>query len=369
MFFQHDLLAIAQGGSSVHHTDRVRRVKALVFVIFLLSVALPSVALAANDGDNGKSAEAHAKKDDSASTSVTTTASAPDESTTVALESDGIVDTSSTGNGKALGKSKKSSTTTTSAATSSPASTTTTSGTKSNGNGNGNGNGNNKSGGGGSGKPFDPDPPPTQTPPATTGPTGCDAYGNSQGGAYDHDNCDGNQGLNGNGGNGKCAGCTGKADDKGPGGQSPGDHNNGYECDHNSGVGKGNPAHSKCPKTPPPPCQTNCGGGCQGNCGGCQNNCNPGCQVDCVPPCQTNCSPGCVPSAANNNCEEEEDDVLGKVIHRAVPDEVLGERVRNDAVLPFTGSSSVVPMLTLGGVLIAVGSVSFLLAARKRRHQ
>lgn len=48
-----------------------------------------------------------------------------------------------------------------------------------------------------------------------------------------------------------CAGSVGNADDKNPPGQLPGpqDENNGYECDGNAGVAKGNPAHSFC--TPP----------------------------------------------------------------------------------------------------------------------
>src|SRR5207248_11743797 len=54
---------------------------------------------------------------------------------------------------------------------------------------------------------------------------------------------------NGNGdANGKpCAGCVGNADGKNPPGQLPGgqDHNNGYECDGNHGVGRTNPAHSR----------------------------------------------------------------------------------------------------------------------------
>ena len=100
-------------------------------------------------------------------------------------------------------------------------------------------------------KPYEPDPEPVETDPATTGPSTCPDYDDGDADPYDHENCDGTQGLHGNGGNGKCAGCTGKADDKLPGGQFAGDHNNGYECDHNGGVGKGNPAHSKCP--PPPP--------------------------------------------------------------------------------------------------------------------
>ena len=60
---------------------------------------------------------------------------------------------------------------------------------------------------------------------------------------------------NGNGdgnANGKpCAGCVGNADSKNPPGQLPGpdDGNNGYECDGNSGVARGNPAHSFCQPT------------------------------------------------------------------------------------------------------------------------
>jgi len=47
------------------------------------------------------------------------------------------------------------------------------------------------------------------------------------------------------------AGTVGNADDKNPPGQQPSgvagaDGNKGYECDENSGVGKGNPAHSTC---------------------------------------------------------------------------------------------------------------------------
>src|SRR4051812_8844078 len=49
-----------------------------------------------------------------------------------------------------------------------------------------------------------------------------------------------------------CAGCVGNADDKNPPGQykDGSDHNNGYECDGNNGIGKTNPAHSGCQSTP-----------------------------------------------------------------------------------------------------------------------
>ena len=63
----------------------------------------------------------------------------------------------------------------------------------------------------------------------------------------------GSPSLNGNGGGaatGKpCAGCVGKADNKNPPGQAPSgpvDHNAGYECDRNHGIGRSNPAHTGC---------------------------------------------------------------------------------------------------------------------------
>lgn len=90
--------------------------------------------------------------------------------------------------------------------------------------------------------------------------------GANQGGPYDN-TCDGSPSGNGNG-NGQatgkpCAGCVGNADDKNPGynngkGQMPNgsDHNAGYECDRNQGVGRTNPAHTGCTQgttvNPPP---------------------------------------------------------------------------------------------------------------------
>ena len=81
---------------------------------------------------------------------------------------------------------------------------------------------------------------------------GADPGGGANGpGAYGS-TCNGSASQNGNGGGGAkgkpCAGCVGNADDKNPPGQAPNgsDHNAGYECDRNNGVGKGNPAHSGC---------------------------------------------------------------------------------------------------------------------------
>jgi hypothetical protein len=80
---------------------------------------------------------------------------------------------------------------------------------------------------------------------------GCAQAQENDGDPYDS-TCDGSPSQNGNGGgnaSGKpCAGCVGAADNKNPKGQYPdgSDHNNGYECDGNNGVGKGNPAHTAC---------------------------------------------------------------------------------------------------------------------------
>jgi hypothetical protein len=102
---------------------------------------------------------------------------------------------------------------------------------------------------------------------------GCDeshhsdtGHGANQGGPYDS-TCDGSPSGNGNG-NGQatgkpCAGCVGNADDKNPKGQMPNgsDHNAGYECDRNHGIGQTNPAHTGCRQTtvnPPPPPPAKC---------------------------------------------------------------------------------------------------------------
>src|SRR4051812_20779238 len=91
---------------------------------------------------------------------------------------------------------------------------------------------------------------------------------------------DGSPSLNGNGGGkatGKpCAGCVGKADNKNPPGQykDGSDHNAGYECDRNHGVGRTNPAHTACKPSPPPACVPKPGE---------DKNCHPVTPPACVP--------------------------------------------------------------------------------------
>ena len=71
--------------------------------------------------------------------------------------------------------------------------------------------------------------------------------------------CDGRPSDNGGGGGGgggrPCQGCVGNADDHNPPGQyrDGRDPNNGYECDGNNGIARGNPAHTGCTTPPPPP--------------------------------------------------------------------------------------------------------------------
>lgn len=150
-------------------------------------------------------------------------------------------------------------------------------------------------------------------------PKGCDQAGFNDGGAYDS-TCDGTPGEQGNDGNDKVAGSEGSADNKFPPGQipsGPDDGNNGYECDGNNGISKGNPAHTRC-KQPPPPTAV------------------------------------CVPTAANNFCQPpnppkppktpEEPEVLKKFVRRppptappAVPPAVEGRRASQ---LPVTGFES-----------------------------
>jgi len=132
------------------------------------------------------------------------------------------------------------------------------------------------------------------------------ANGQCPGGAY----CSTRNGAPSGNGNGNgiavgkpCAGCVGKADNKNPQGQRPNgsDHNAGYECDRNHGIGRTNPAHTGCaPSTPgcvataTNPCTP--GSGCVATA---TNPCTPG--SGCVATATNPCTPGsgCVATATN----------------------------------------------------------------------
>ena len=203
--------------------------------------------------------------------------------------------------------------------------------------------------------------------------------------------CDGSPSKNGNGGGdggGKpCAGCVGAADNKNPPGQFPNgtDHNNGYECDGNSGVGKTNPAHTGCPPPPtvpvcdadintpgiqpcvPPPPPPVCDGDIN----------TPGIQP-CLPPppvCDADINmPGiqpCKPPVDGDSVKGvligpsvDGDSVLPQVV---TPDHVLEVQLRPKAplgsVLPVTGVD-VIP----AALISSLGLISSGLVALRRRR-
>ena len=215
---------------------------------------------------------------------------------------------------------------------------------------------------------------------------------------------DGSPSMNGNGGGkatGKpCAGCVGKADNKNPKGQYPNgsDHNAGYECDRNHGIGRSNPAHTGCTSGGTTDCTTNptapeCSGGgtdctsnptapeCSGGGTDCTTNptapeCNGGHGGDCMTnPTAPECQPGggneCVPTAANNFCTTN---VLGEKVTKTPngptnvpPASVLGERVTQspNGALPFTGAD--IALMTALGLATALGGMAMLAVARRKR--
>jgi hypothetical protein len=183
-------------------------------------------------------------------------------------------------------------------------------------------------------------------------------HGANQGGPYDN-TCPSDEGPapNGNGGGkstGKpCAGCVGNADDKNPGaasgkGQYPNgsDHNAGYECDRNKGVGRGNPAHTGCDPDDPPPhdeCPNIPGNQAAGT------DCDPD-----DPPRHDECPniPGNQPqgTVCEEDSPEDPDEVLGLTIHRRPPGAVV-----SPAALPFTGGN-LLPFVITSVLMIGAGA-------------
>ena len=181
---------------------------------------------------------------------------------------------------------------------------------------------------------------------------------------------DGSPSMNGNGGGkatGKpCAGCVGKADNKNPHGQYPNgsDHNAGYECDRNHGIGRTNPAHTGCTgsTTPEPGCVENpvtpgpdCGStpppsDCV------ENPVTPG------PDCATVSTPtGCTPAAA---CLTVSPPVASGASAQVVAAAAPPAAVRA-TVLPETGSpAAMVAQLVASLALLAAGA---LVLSRRRR--
>ena len=192
---------------------------------------------------------------------------------------------------------------------------------------------------------------------------------------------DGSPSGNGNG-NGKatgkpCAGCVGKADNKNPKGQYPNgsDHNAGYECDRNHGIGRTNPAHTGCQSGGGGGCDAateDCGGGdCDaatedcggGDCDTATEDCGGGNDCDATTEDCGNPPPACVPTKANNFCSNVE----GEHHTRKPPTKVLGEKVtKTPTVLPFTGAAGIGVMIGTAALAMAAGG-GLMLASRRRR--
>jgi hypothetical protein len=223
------------------------------------------------------------------------------------------------------------------------------------------------------------------------------ANGQCPGGTYCSTR-DGSPSLNGNGGGqakGKpCAGCVGKADNKNPPGQEKNDPmgtfpNNGYECDHNNGIGKSNPAHTGCQSSStPPPCDStteDCG--TPPPCDEATQDCGtpPPCDEatqDCgsPPPCDEateDCSSppptACVPTAANNFCSNVEGEHHSKTPQTTPTPSVLGEKltrtpsVAPTGALPFTGLP-LVGLVAAGLLTMAAGVLLTAATIRRRRE-
>jgi hypothetical protein len=192
---------------------------------------------------------------------------------------------------------------------------------------------------------------------------------------------DGSPSLNGNGGGnatGKpCAGCVGKADNKNPPGQEMQDPmgtfpNNGYECDHNNGIGKTNPAHTGCQSTTTPGCDEATEDCTPNECDEATEDCTPSecdeATEDCTP------NETCTATAANNFCSE----VLGEH-HNRKPPVVLGERIvapeadvpptaATPGALPFTGGEIGI-LLMLAVTALGAGGAILLVGRRRRSAQ
>ena len=216
------------------------------------------------------------------------------------------------------------------------------------------------------------------------------ANGQCPGGAYCSTR-DGSPSMNGNGGGkatGKpCAGCVGKADNKNPKGQAPdgSDHNAGYECDRNHGIGRTNPAHTGCtptpetppgecvptdehPCTPPPPCVPTEDEPCTppGECVPTDDEpctppaeCVPTTDKPCVTPPGTNRPPTVLGTEATRSPA-----VLGTAATRAP----VAAVAPSAAALPATGAGQSDQLLALlGGGLVLTGA-TMLVARRKAQR-
>jgi hypothetical protein len=209
---------------------------------------------------------------------------------------------------------------------------------------------------------------------STTSPQPLSNADQNPGGANNGGDCgaycstrDGSPSGNGNGGgvaSGKpCAGCVGKADNKNPPGQAPdgSDHNNGYECDGNSGIAKTNPAHTGCqtptqsPSQSPSPTPSEC----------VPSEANDHCGTP---------SPECTPTVENDNCGTPSVAPSSATQSPTITPAVKGVKIVKPPVqvrpgrLPRTGTAVPIGLLlALGFGAIALG-VGVTVATPSHRH-
>jgi hypothetical protein len=178
----------------------------------------------------------------------------------------------------------------------------------------------------------------------------------------------GNGNGNGNAVGKPCAGCVGKADNKNPHGQMPNgsDPNAGYECDRNHGIGRTNPAHTGCTAatTPPPPCETDCGGsngggGCVTDCGG--SNGGGGCVTDCG---GSNGGGGCVTDCGGSNGGGSSSDTP------PAPEAASAQAPANDtSALASTGAINAGLFAGIAAALLVLGVAALALSSRLTRRR
>ena len=181
---------------------------------------------------------------------------------------------------------------------------------------------------------------------------------------------DGSPSGNGNGNGaalGKpCAGCVGKADNKNPAGQMPdgSDHNAGYECDTNHGIGRTNPAHTGCTPAPTSGCVATATQPCDTGSGGCVATATQPCAgtSGCVEtvghPCETGSSSGCVATAVHP-CTSPH---AGALAESQTRNGVSASSPATSAALASTGTD-VAWLLAVGLILIGLGSVALFTGA------
>jgi len=170
----------------------------------------------------------------------------------------------------------------------------------------------------------------------------------------------GSPSLNGNG-NGQatgkpCAGCVGKADNKNPPGQQPNgsDHNAGYECDRNNGIGKSNPAHTGCASSQPPAtCQQT---------HSCPPPPPPSCHPtgNCPQPPQTCQQAGtCSPQVPSANHKPPQVPVQVEALHNSRVPAAAAQAAPAAGSLPYTGSNAVLlTICALGAIAVGTGLIA-----------